>query len=375
MNPQSRKRVLHVFGRMQRGGAEMRTVDVMRYIDRARFDFRFCTLSGMPGDLDPAIRALGGEVYPAKLSPTFPFRFVQLLRALQVDVVHSHVELFSGFILWLARQAGVGARIAHFRNTSDGHPPTVRRRVQRGVMRNLLNANATKILAVSEGAMDESWSREWRTDPRCAVVYNGLPRDEFVRNRDMKGVREEFGLPLDAELLVHVGRMDPAKNHERVVKIFANIFRQRPRARLLLVGRGGNDIERRVRALVRDHRLEETVVLAGVRDDVPRLLCGADLLLFPSQWEGLPGAVLEACAAGLPVVASDLPGIREIAVHCPTVAVVSLSAPEDEWARCAVAALASGRVPEPGTAVEAFARTPFTVERCVSTLQDIYAGA
>ena len=80
-----------------------------------------------------------------------------------------------------------------------------------------------------------------------------------------------------------------------------------------------NGYQASVREAVERRGLAAKVTFAGERADVPRLLKAFDVLLFPSKWEGLPGAVLESCAAGLPVVASDIPGVLEIGRHFPTV--------------------------------------------------------
>lgn len=147
-------------------------------------------------------------------------------------------------------------------------------------------------------------------------------------------VREEFGLPEDCPLCIHVGRFFRAKNHVRLIEIFAELSRLVPDARMLLVGRTNEDedIEEAVHNKVVERGLVDRVVLAGERTDVPRLVKASDLMLFPSLWEGLPGAVLEGGAAGIPVLSSDVPGAEEIALHLPLVECLSLNASDAEWA-------------------------------------------
>jgi hypothetical protein len=100
------RNILHLFGRMDRGGAEMRTLDVMRRADRGRFRLHFCALSGRRGELDEEIRSLGGEVHLLPLSASFPWKFRRLLREGRFDVVHSHVHYPSGYLLRLAAKEG-----------------------------------------------------------------------------------------------------------------------------------------------------------------------------------------------------------------------------------------------------------------------------
>src|SRR5579863_9751693 len=110
-------RILHIFGRMDRGGAETRTLELLRALDRRIYIFEFCSLSGQRGELDDEIVALGGKVHLLRLNAAFPSAFLYLLRKRQFAAVHSHVHLFTGIILLLAAVAGVPNRIAHFRST------------------------------------------------------------------------------------------------------------------------------------------------------------------------------------------------------------------------------------------------------------------
>jgi glycosyltransferase involved in cell wall biosynthesis len=202
-------------------------------------------------------------------------------------------------------------------------------------------------------------------DPRCQVIYNGLDPEAFDGPCDEAGVRVEFGLPPGCPLYMHVGRMDPQKNHQRLIAIFAEIAHADPTAYLLLVGLGGNATEQELRHQVVELGIADRVVFAGLRDDVPRLLKAADLLLFPSLWEGLPGAVLEASAAGTPVLGSEIPGVTEIAARLPLVTPLSLERSDHDWGQAARTLAMEGRaevVRE--NAVRRFRASVFTIAHC-----------
>lgn len=368
-------RVLQVFAGTNRGGTELRTLDVMRHLDRARFRMDYCVLSGRPGTLDEEIRALGGEVFPCRLGLSFSWRFGRLLHAHRFDVVHAHVHHFAGWILRLAAHSGVPVRVAHFNSSHDGRADTLRRRLQRRVMCRWIDRHATHVLAVSEAAMEEAWRPDWRDDRRCAVVYDGLPVIPFEGPADRAGVRKEFGWPLECPLAIHVGRLAPPKNHGRLLAVFRAWRQRRPEARLLVVGSGPPPAQDLLRRQVGALGLEEGVALAGERTDVARLLKASDVLVFPSLWEGLPGAVLEACAAGTPVVASDLATVREVARHFPRVECVGLERPDDQWAHAIDQTFRS--VPseaERHAARRALAASPFGIERCVANLCRVWQG-
>lgn len=367
-------RILHIFGRMNRGGAEMRTLDIMRHIDRQQFRLDFCALTGLPGVLDDEIRSLGGEVHYCGLGWSFPWRFRNLLHQHRYDVVHSHVHYASGFMLGLSRSAGVPGRIAHFRSTSDDHATSLRRTLQRKVMRHLIDRYATHILSVSQGAMITAWGTDWQTDRRCRVMYNGLDTEPFLQPFNAL-ILDDLNIPPSAKLYIHVGRMDPPKNHIRLVSIFHEIASHQPDAHLLLVGRGGNDIERTIHQQIEASGLAERVTFAGERSDVPHLLRAAHALIFPSIREGLPGVVLEACAAGIPVLASDLPGVCEIAEYFPSVFPLSLSASDEMWAQKAIALTRDRANHTRERALERFLNSPFNLETCVEAHAHIWHEA
>ena len=353
--------MLHFFRRMDRGGAELRTVDILRRIDRERYRLDFCTHSAVPGDLDDEIRSLGSEVYPCPLGPSFHFRFPALLLKHNFDVVHAHTFYFSGYILKLAARAKAPVRIAHFRTSSDGRGNGWRRRLQRAWMKRRIDRYATHILAVSKSVLDAAW-----TGPRGRVVYSGLDVSRFQNDGRRGDLLQTLGIPGDCKVCLHVGNMTPAKNHPRLISVFDRLADRAPDARLILIGRGDNALEGVIRDKITRLGLDGKVHLLGSRSDVPAWMNAADILLFPSLREGLPGAVLEACAAGTPVLASDLPGIREIKKHFNHVRTLPLSEPDDCWASEAESILrASACDASRESARKAFVRSPFSLDACI----------
>lgn len=121
--------------------------------------------------------------------------------------------------------------------------------------------------------------------------------------------RLDLGLPEDEPVVLWTGRLDPVKGFEQMLAAFAALCRERP-ARFVLAGDGA--YRPVVERLVKDLGLSDRVLLLGQRTDVPSLLKMADVFLFCSRTEGLPNALLEAMAAGLPVIATDVPGCRDV---------------------------------------------------------------
>jgi glycosyltransferase involved in cell wall biosynthesis len=209
------------------------------------------------------------------------------------------------------------------------------------------------VFAVGEGAMAGAWSAGWRTDPRCRVVYNGLPIERLAGIQ----VKEP-----QAPVMIAVGSIQPLKNQARLPGILLRCLRELPELTLRLVGREVGDYGMQIRQMAVALGLGDRVELVGEVDDPLPWMAGSSLLVLPSHWEGLPGAALEACALGIPVLAADLPGTRELAAHFPHLSVMSLDEDDEAWAAAAVRLIRQGARPVQD-AQAIFAGSPFTVSR------------
>jgi glycosyltransferase involved in cell wall biosynthesis len=360
-------RVLHVFGRMERGGAELRTVELAESFAGERVRSDFVVLTGLEGALDDRARSAGGEVIKCPLNGGFPAAFYRVLQTRRYDVVHSHVHFFSGVILAIARLAGTPRRIAHFRTAvvNDKHDGP-RRRAQLALCRRLIDLAATDILAVGEGAMRGAWSADWRSDPRCRVVYNGLPSERLRAYRSTTGEPHRV-------TIVNVASVQPLKNQLRLVGMLRRCIPELPSLRLLLIGREIGDYGQKVRRAAAETGVSDRVEFVGEVGDPAPWIAGSNVMVLPSLWEGLPGAALEACALGVPVLASDLPGSRELARHFPHLTVLDLAEDDEAWAAAVVRLVRGGE----RSAVEAavcLENSPFNLDRSREAYYEIWSN-
>ena len=322
-------RVLHLFKRLDHGGAEMRTLDRLRYGSMADFDHHMLALSEQPGALDQRFREAGATIHTCRFDAGFPLRFARLLRKVRPDVVHANQQWMSAFFLSLAHSAGVAGRVCQFHASNDIVAETRLRTGRNRVLRRILRHEATAVTGVSEGVMDALWYPSWRSDPRCSVEYLGVDLASYDTPRTRASVRKELGIDPTARIAVHVGNMGTPKNHPGLGALFGELAARHPDLHLVAVGRRNPTFEEPMRAAA-GHR--DRLHVLGPRNDVPRLLLGSDLFLLPSVNEGLPTVVLEARAAGLPAVVSDLTGNLEIAKNLTRVDCVSLARPWTHWA-------------------------------------------
>lgn len=353
--------VVNILGSLDTGGAELRALDVLRRLGTEDLAFNYVALSGRPGELAPTFEQLGATVDPLRLDFAFPVKFIRHLRRNRVEVVHSHVALFSGLILMLAAIARVPVRIAHLHSDGDGQADSWRRRQYRRLMRGLVDRCATHVIGVSPSALSQGYKSNALDDPRSRVLPNGFDA------RDLLAARVA---PAGTLRLLSLGRCSPEKNIPRMLPIVQKIRDLYSDVHLDIVGPRNEEIDTKLRAHARRLGVEQEISLKANTADVPRELASHDVLLLTSTREGLPSVVLEAAAVGLPVVSSDVGGSVWISqcfawVHC-----LSLEASDEEWAQAVVRA--ARNAPSRSHAMAAFERSIFTLDAVVKELRTIY---
>jgi glycosyltransferase involved in cell wall biosynthesis len=332
-----RRRILQVVARMERGGVQTSLLQMLKHIDRTRYDNTFLVQNDDPGVYDEVIRALGSQVIscPGHRNPLLFARNLakMLYREGPFDIVHCHARNHIGLIMLIAAWKKVPMRIAHSRNDQRARPERhPHRRLYDKLMRTWIRRHATTTVAVSRAAGDDLFGPGWDTGQGGKVIHSGFDFTLFGKMHDTAGIRDSLGLPRDCVLLGHVGRFVEAKNHRFLIDVIAEVVRMDGAARGLLVGGGPllPVIEQKARSLgIIDH-----ITFAGERDDVPALMAAMDVFVFPSIHEGLPRALIEAQAAGLPCIVSEQV-TAEADVVPSLIRRLPLAAPSLEWARAA----------------------------------------
>lgn len=274
-------------------------------LDRRRFQGLICCLD-QPGPFSPQATREGVEVVSlGKRGPVdlrVVGRLARLLRRREIDVVHTHLW---GADLWgrlAARVAGVRHVVATAHNLD-----TWKRRYHFAIDR-LLVPWTTHLVAVSREVKD-FYEGHGVGNGRWRVIYNGVVENPAV-SLSRGSAFEALGIGGDEPVVGLIGRLVPAKAPHVFLKAVARAAPRIPSLRALLVGDGPlrAELEEQVRTL----GLESRVVLTGLRQDVPELLAGMNAVVFSSEREGLSMAMLEAMAAGVPVVATRVGGTPEL---------------------------------------------------------------
>ncbi|HXT00446.1 MAG TPA: glycosyltransferase [Elusimicrobiota bacterium] len=309
-------RVLHVISDLSlEGGIEGIVLGILRSYDRKRFHHDVCCITGQEGAAAAEARVLGAEIIFCRKSVDLrglSSRFRDLISRRKYDIVHSHVNAWTGAFLRGAAEAGVPVRLAHLHSAA---PSLTGRKVSWNPAAKLaaayvdaaglrlISRQATHILGISEAALDLHWPA-WRGEPSRYFIWAGGVDTERFKPRGDAGL--ERARP---PVLIFVGSFAPDKNQIELLDILTEVRRRFPETVLTLVGNGSRveDVRRRARVL----ELSDAVRFPGLRSDVQAFLADADVFVSASRREGLPQAVLEAQAAGLPVVASDIAPHRE----------------------------------------------------------------
>jgi glycosyltransferase involved in cell wall biosynthesis len=272
---------------------------------------------GGPGELDEEFEKLGCEIYRLP-KPSNPYATARalgcLLRDAPHDIIHSQKGYGSGGFAVAAARCGIPIVVSfhsaqsNVRKEWEAHLP--QRLLRRGWLawnRWQMRRHVDVFVGHSETNIS-SFEPSWREDPsRYKVIYNGFNFPDNLLARSQ--VRKEMGIGEEETVLLHVGSFRPEKDHDSLLEIARRVFEVRENGVLILVGEGGLRSEAERRAT--DLGLHGRVRFEGAQRDVWRYYAAADILVFPSTTEGFGNVLVEAQAAGLPLVASDIPAHRE----------------------------------------------------------------
>ena len=333
-------RILHVLGRLDRGGAETMIMNLYRHMDRNRIQFDFVIHTEDICDYTEEIERLGGKIYSVKpfgasTALGYPGQWRQFFRQHpEYRVIHGHMRSTASLYLREAKRAGL-VTIVHSHNTSSGRGFSA---LVKNGLQYPLRFQADYLFACSEWAGIWLYGKRACGKPNFSILRNGIEPEGFIFNNGKRQRKRKELLPGSPETLpeplvfLHIGRLEPQKNHAFLIEIMQEIVKRKKTAELWLCGVG--PLEARLKEQVGKAGLETRIRFLGMRTDVPELLQAADGMIFPSLFEGLPVTLVEAQAAGLPVLMSDR--ITEEVVLTDLVRTLPLDAGTEKWALLAL---------------------------------------
>ena len=300
-------RLLQIIPSFGCGGAERMVVNLMTHLDRERFAVAAISLAGAEGS------ALEQKLAENKLQVAYlgkragfdmrmPQRIRNAVRKFRPHIVHSHLCLHYVFPSLIGSRDLLHISTVHL--PADGlHKMLLRPLGQLAFRQGVIPVAVSREVAL--------WLKHFQAVTNCLVIPNGIPIPDYQQpSVSRQAWRKKHGFSDADVLFVCVARLEKQKNHAMLLKAFAHSFQPSGPGHLVLAGDGTcrQELELQVRKL----RLEHKIHFLGRRSDIPELLGASDVFVLPSQNEGNPLSLMEAMAAGLPVVATAVGGVPEL---------------------------------------------------------------
>lgn len=363
--------IVHVLSSFGMGGQERLALDLAAIQHRRGHRVSVISLAPPPdGPLGAEFAKAHVQVeHVAKKREGFDFslppRLARAFRAARADIVHTHNP--QPLIYSSAAARLVGAAAIH---TKHGLNPGSR---GQRFLRRSASRFVDSFVAVSEATAVQAREQDDCAPARLRVIPNGIRLDKFaVAEEERKKLRDDARAQLglgDAWVVGTVGRLDENKNHAMLIRAMAPYLGAD--CKLVIIGAGPTRAA--LDAAVAQLPDPSSVILTGLRTDVPRLLPAFDVFTLPSATEGLPLVVPEAMAAGLPVVATAVGGLPQVLDDGVTGLLVPVE--EEPLAAALISLRDPARAAAMGRAAKAAALERFGAERMVDRYLELYAAA
>lgn len=264
---------------------------------------------GIPGSpLEERCLAEGFEFIPLEMKSELDFRAIRSIRAIcqskKVSLIHTHTghahtlallakRKHLNIPLIVSRRVDFKPAQSFFSRWKYKHP---------AINYYLPVSHKIRSIMIEAGISPE----------RLITVYSGIDLKRFVKMASGETLREEFSIPKKTIIIGNIAALVDHKDQETLIRSIAKIKTELP-FKLLIVGEG--KLEKKLKAITRELGLEEKIIFTGYRKDIPELLSLFDIFTLTSKEEGLGTSVLDAMAAGLPIVATRGGGIAEMLTH------------------------------------------------------------
>lgn len=361
----TRSRILHLIPTLDRSGAEKQLVLLAAGLPRDEFDVQVCAITrggALQAELEQAgvpVTVIGKSF---KYDPYSWWRLRRHIRALKPAIVHTWMFTANAYGRVAALTAGV-AKIVASERSEDPWKSWHQLAIDRYL------AKRTDAIIVNSRGVEEFYTGRGIPKAKMRLIYNGIgPAKPSDTSRE--ALLAELKLPPDARLIGAVGRLWPQKRLKDLIWAADLLKVIRPDVHLLIIGDGPQ--RHMLERYRRNCRVEDKVHFLGARSDVPRLMPHFDVLWLASGYEGLPNVIMEAMACGVPVVASNIWGNRELVVHDQTGYLVTVG-DRAGFARCANKILDDRELAvRMGEAARARMAKHFTIEAMVEKHAALY---
>lgn len=314
-------RILFVMLQLDAGGSERVVFDLAKSLNSEKFEVFVAAFKG--GVLSESLRRICKEVLFVEKKPGFDIyamiKLANIVKKYRIDVVnaHNYMPCFYSFL---------GTKVLNFKRLiyTEHSVPEVESITGcfHGKIFNLMLYRINAVVGVSRAITEKFRVKFPRHTDKFHEILNGVDIEKFRDQGDREAVRSHWGFLKDHFVVGTIANFRKVKNHVCLVRAAGRLKDSYPQLRLFFVGTGfhndNENSENEVRTLVYDLGLQDRVVFAGYQENIPEILSALEVFCLTSFSEGLPVSLLEAMAAGLPVIGSEVAGITEVVTHRKT---------------------------------------------------------
>ncbi|MEJ8734542.1 glycosyltransferase [Mediterraneibacter sp. ICN-202921] len=291
-------KVLLLISDLGMGGAENITINIAQYIDQKRFDVKIISMFSEEYCVDKYKAIIEKYKIPViylnkkpGLDLSIIFKLRSILKKEKPDVLHTH-RYSCVYALLPSIICRVPGRVHTVHNVADKEIPGAYRKL----MKIAYHFFGVTAVAINEGVKDSIRECYKLAGDVVPIIKNGVDITKFYSGKKASTLT-----------LINVGRFSPQKNHKLLIKCMANILKENKNIKLVLIGEG--ELKNEIEQLVSELKLNENVHFTGNVSNVEEYLAAADIYVMTSDYEGLPLSVIEAMAAGLPIVTTKAGGV------------------------------------------------------------------
>lgn len=324
-------RILHVLGRLDYGGIESMLMNIYRNIDREKIQFDFVIHTTEECDYSNEIITLGGVIHHAprfngiNIINYIKFWHFFFKENARYRVVHGHMRSTASIYLFVAK---IYKRVTISHSHSTGSRGNFIEKKAKRILQFPIKLFSDYLFACSKDAAKWLYGNKVANEGSYKLLKNSIDLEKYERQNEEKG-QIKTKLKINHNFVIgHVGSFTEPKNHNFIIEIFSEYTKINKNALLVLVGEG--DLKKEIISKVNLLELSENVLFVGSVDNVHEYLKVMDIFIFPSIFEGLGIALIEAQAAGIKAVVSN--NIPEEAIQTGIIERVDLNTSPQEWA-------------------------------------------
>jgi len=316
-------KILIIISNLGLAGMEMIVFNLVKNLDKHQFTVVICCLDRL-GVLGEELKKIGFKCYIMQRKPNtdflLPFKIAKLIKQEKIDFIHAHnsTSWFYGVIAAkMTRKAIIVTR----------HGLEQKKNLKISIRSKILSLCTMKVVVVSNELKEYSNKIEKINIKKIRVILNGIQIEKYQNIRiNIPNKKKELGLDINDLIIGTISNVTPVKNHQFLIKAMPKLLKKFPNAKLIIVGSlslGMTSLVERLKSLCNRLEIGDKVFFLGSRRDTPELMPIFDIFVNSSLTEGISLSLLEAMAAGTPIVATNVGGTPEIVINGRTGILVS----------------------------------------------------